>query len=108
MTFSMRNKNQFQRNVSYPKELNEILSNAINTLGLSHGIAQGKVLNEWKNIVGEHIAKVTEADYFDKETLIVKVTSSAWRNELQFYKENILQKIRELVGEGIVTEIRFR
>ncbi|MBS4029524.1 MAG: DUF721 domain-containing protein [Ignavibacteriales bacterium] len=104
----MRKNFQQHRSTSYPKELNTILQTAIQSLGLSHGIAQGRVLNEWKNIVGEHIAKVTEADYFDKETLVVKATSSAWRNELTFYKQEILKKITSLVGEGIVKEIRFR
>jgi predicted nucleic acid-binding Zn ribbon protein len=97
-----------QRTTSYPKELNSILETSIRSLGLSHGIAQGKVLNEWNTIVGEHIANVTKPERFDKDTLIISVTSSAWRNELLFYKENILKKIATLVGDGIVKDLRFR
>ncbi|MBM4166351.1 MAG: DUF721 domain-containing protein [Ignavibacteria bacterium] len=104
----MRKHFSRQRTNSYPKELNSVLHNAIQSLGLAHGIAQGKVLNEWNSIVGEHIANVTKPERFDKDTLFVSVTSSAWRNELLFYKENILKKISSLVGEGIVKDIKFR
>jgi len=101
-------KQFLERTSTYPKELNSILQKAIQSLGLAHGIAQGKVLNEWNTIVGEHIANVTKAERFDKDTLIVNVTSSAWRNELLFYKENILKKISSLVGENVVKDIKFR
>jgi predicted nucleic acid-binding Zn ribbon protein len=62
---------------------------------------------KWPDIVGEQIARVTEAVKIDKGVLVVRVTNGPWRNELTLMKGAILEKIKTSTGRSSVRDIRF-
>jgi predicted nucleic acid-binding Zn ribbon protein len=91
---------------SNPQPLSSLLDKFLNELGLKKKILQYDVVVSWAEIVGEQIARVTEAYKIDKGILFVRVRTSEWRNELLMRKPEILQKIN--VRETRVKDIVFR
>ncbi len=96
----MRRRNFSLHKQDTPHSLAEIFDTSFPAMGLSGVIAQGKIFSNWEHIVGEHLAKICSAERIEKQKLIIKVESSAWRNELLFHKQSILQNIAKEVGEG--------
>jgi len=93
---------------SNPKPLADILSTALKQLGLGTKIKQYELLNLWDQIVGEQIAKVTTAESIRDGKLFINVKHSAWRNELQYLKQELIQKINEKMNQEIIKDIIFR
>lgn len=88
--------------------MNHALQELVDTLGIRKPLTRYSVLTLWEEIVGEQIARVARAERVDDGVLIVKVASAPWRNELSMRRREILEKITDTVGKGIVREIRFR
>ncbi len=61
----------------------------------------------WAKAVGHQIARQTEPFKFKDDTLSVKVTTSAWMQQLQFMKEEILEKVNAAGPSRKITKLRF-
>ncbi len=67
-----------------------------------------KIKKLWQEAVGPAIAQKTEPTRLFGTKLNVSVTSAAWMNELSFHKADILRKLTEGLGRGIVEDIIFK
>lgn len=67
-----------------------------------------KIKKLWARAVGAAIAKNTEPTRLIGKKLKVTVTSSAWMNELSFHKADIIEKLGEQLGKGVVKDIIFK
>ena len=65
------------------------------------------VLELWPGIVGEQLAKVTQAKGLDDATLFVEVRSSAWLLELSMMKDDFLERVNERLGDVALERIVF-
>lgn len=90
------------------KAIGTILKKVVRDLHLGKKLLQYEVVNEWEKIVGKKIASVTTAEKVVDGKLIVRVNSSAWRNELSFLKREIIKKINKKFMEEIITDIIFK
>ncbi len=60
------------------------------------------VKDNWKNIVGEEIAKNTKPEKIEENILFVKVSSHIWKNELRAGLGNIiLEKVQKNITDKI-------
>ena len=62
----------------------------------------------WDRAVGSVIAENTHPAGFKGNILLVYANSSAWMHQLQFLKEDIIDKLNTEAGEQLVTDIRFK
>jgi len=93
---------------SGPRNIGTVLETLISELGIEKKIKGHQVVALWEEIVGEKIAKVTEAHKVDDGVLFVKVKNSAWRNELTMKKLEIIKMINDKVKRNTVSDIVFR
>ena len=77
-------------------------------LGIKKQLKRAQVINEWGDIVGAKIAAETKPDHVRGVILFVSCSGPVWAQQLTLLKPQILKKIREKVGPGIVVDIRFR
>ncbi len=89
------------------KSLGEAIQNVLKTYGLENNVKQYNVLQQWHDIVGEEISRVTSPQDVNEHVLHIKVKSMTWRTELQFHKMEILSKIEKRFGKNIIKDIRF-
>lgn len=90
------------------KAIKSAVEKMLKDLHLGKTLLQYKVMEEWGTLVGERIARVTNPERVIDGKLVVKVRSSAWRNELTFMKSEIIKKINETLKEEIITDIIFK
>ena len=90
------------------KTIGAIVKRVLKDLRLGKKLLQYEVLGEWDKIVGERIARAATAERVVNGKLIVKVKSSAWRNELSFMKREIIERINGKFNEEVITDIIFK
>ncbi|MGB9772786.1 MAG: DciA family protein [Bacteroidota bacterium] len=91
-----------RRTQSNPQPIGNVFDQLFRQLGLTRRLHQYDVVAQWKEIVGEQIAQVSEATRVENGVLFVHVKSSAWRNELLLRKQEILARIQlRFRGTGI-------
>ncbi len=68
-----------------------------------------KITENWKDIVGVQIAKISSPVSFKKKVLCIQVSHSVWFRELSTtaYKTMIIKKINELYGKNHCKEIQL-
>jgi predicted nucleic acid-binding Zn ribbon protein len=91
-----------------PRALGGALEELVTTIGIAAPLRRFSVLTSWEEIVGEQVAKVALPERIEDGVLIVRVATAPWRAELTMRRGEILEKIVESVGAGIVRDIRFR
>lgn len=91
-----------------PEQLGRLIEGLLRTRGLAEGVERGAAISEWAEVVGAQIASVASPVGFDRETLFVEVSSSAWLMELQVMERRILAKLNAARGNGKFEKIVFR
>ena len=91
-----------------PKRMADILSRLIARKG--YGRLQSTAVFEeaWRTAVGELLAGQSHPGSVRRGTLEVIVQNSAVAQELQFNKQQVLGKLKKLVSDYIIHDIRFR
>lgn len=91
-----------------PEQVALALDKFVHQLGITKKMKQFSVITSWAEIVGEQIARVTEADRMENGILFVKTATAPWRNELTMRRMEIMEKVNAAAGSKVVKEIRFR
>lgn len=87
---------------SKPEIIGAILGKVLNKRNIPHTSIDRRLLDLWTKAVGPQIAARTLPEAVKRGTLYVRVSSSVWLHQLQFLKEEIINKINDLSGkEGI-------
>lgn len=91
-----------------PRRLGDALDGVLERLGLGAVVERHEVFREWDDRVGAEIARVTRPHRVDGDTLIVKVTHSAWINELSLRQGELLRRLNEGRERSRVKRLLFR
>lgn len=85
--------------------LGHILNKCLSDLGIQKSVKRYRALQIWHDVVGERISKVTEPVRMSDAKLFVKVQNDAWRNEIVFYKKEIIGNINKALGSAVIEDI---
>jgi len=88
--------------------IGNILGGALNKFRTDPDLELTTVFTIWNNVVGEAVANNSKPAGFKGKVLIVHVSSSAWMQELQYYKKDMITKINDALGKELVEDIKFR
>ena len=67
-----------------------------------------EALKRWPEIVGSRIAEHTEPLYIVDHHLYVSAKGSVWCQELSFCKNEIIEKLNEIIGHRLIKDIKFK
>ncbi len=81
-----------------------ILKKFLKDFGLDSSITLNAIENQWLEIVGQTIAEHTFPDIIKGSTIFVTVDTPQWMHHLNFYKQDICDKLKPFS----VSEIRFK
>jgi predicted nucleic acid-binding Zn ribbon protein len=87
--------------------LSQVLESALKRLELEDAALEARAVMVWPQIVGEQMARATEAQKVQAGTLVVITRSSSWSQELAFQKPGIVRKYRDRLGKDFVKDLRF-
>lgn len=88
------------------KPLGETLSGASDALGAARHLRRHRVREAWREVVGELLAHHSEPVSVRGDLLLVRTTAAAWSQEILFGQQEILQRLRRLLGDGRIKQIR--
>ena len=63
------------------------------------------VVNSWESIVGKQIAQKTTKVYIAKEVLHLYLSSAPLKNELNYYKAVLIEKVNTFAGKELIKDI---
>ena len=82
---------------------------ALSFRGISDRVRAERVLTEWTELVGPRISARTRPDGIHDRVLVIEVASSAWLQELNLLRAQILAGLLERVGlPRLFDELKFR
>ena len=90
-----------------PEMLGEILGKILKKRNIPHSSTDRRLLDIWRRAVGPQIASQTHPDTLKRGVFFVRVSAPVWLHQLQFMKEEILDRIKALNVPEEVRNLRF-
>lgn len=90
-----------------PNLLSGAVDELLGNLGLPAIRALVRLSQGWESLCGALLAQKTAPADLRGGVLTVLVCNHSWAQELQFSKPLLLERIRGMLGEGVVADIRF-
>jgi predicted nucleic acid-binding Zn ribbon protein len=90
-----------------PRSLSDTLGSLLVQRGWNQDVAVGGVIGRWTDIVGTDIAAHSTAETFENNVLTVRAHSTAWATQLKFLMPELMRRIAQEIGNGVVQEIRI-
>lgn len=87
--------------------LKETLPEVLKKLGLWEKLAEKEIIFKWNKIVGENFPSVVKPIDIKNNILYLQVPSSEWKTELNYLKDELINKINEKIGIKIVKDIKI-
>ncbi len=94
----------FRRDVQSIKDL--VMRN-LRVQGLETPLLQKRLVEAWPLVAGEAIARYTTQVTIYNQTLYVKISVPALRQNLSMQRQELVKKLNDYVHSQIITDIRF-
>ena len=88
--------------------IGSILPDVVRTCRMESDSTMTGVWDIWDCAVGETVASNTQPAAFKGRVLLVHVSSSVWLHQLQFMKQDLIEKVNNACGRRLVEEIKFK
>lgn len=97
-----------KRKKKAPEKIHSILERVLSGLNLGIKAKQFEIWEVWDSVVGQHIARQAQPQQIRNMVLWTVVSSSTWMQQLEFMKQQIIDRLNERIGEKVIKDIRFR
>ena len=94
----------FKRHI---ESLKDVLLRNLREQGLETPLKQKRLVEAWPEIVGPVITRYTLNTYIYNQTLFVHLSNPALRSDLSMMRQELVNKLNAVVGEQVITDIRF-
>ena len=94
----------FKRNI---ESLKDILLRNLREQGLETPLMQKRLVEAWPEVAGPVVARYTLNTYIYNQTLFVRLSNPALRSDLSMMRGKLVKKLNDVVGEEVITDIRF-
>ncbi|MDD5825105.1 MAG: DUF721 domain-containing protein [Prevotellaceae bacterium] len=94
----------FKRDV---KSIKDIVLQSLRVNGLETPLLQKRIVDSWQEVVGEMISRYTLNVYIENQTLVVRMSSPALRQELSMRRDYYVELLNNKVGAKVIYNIRF-
>jgi predicted nucleic acid-binding Zn ribbon protein len=89
-----------------PRLVADTLAALVRDRGWTQDLSVGGVVGRWRDVVGDQVADHCEPETFEDGVLTVRTDSTSWATNLKLLAPQLLRRLADDVGEGVVTEVR--
>ena len=89
------------------KNIGELILRNLRSQGLETPLLQKRLVDAWPTVMGDMVAGYTQEVYIRNQTLWVKISSPALRNDLLMRRTELTRLLNNKVGANIINDIRF-
>ncbi|MFN5987303.1 MAG: DUF721 domain-containing protein [Chitinophagaceae bacterium] len=86
-------------------KLGDALKQFVQNSKLKNGIRAAQIEEVWLELMGNTIAKYTDKIYIFDQKLFIETSVGPLKNELGFQKQQIIERVKEKMGEKIITDV---
>jgi predicted nucleic acid-binding Zn ribbon protein len=94
----------FRREV---QSIGDLIMRNLRVQGLETPLLQKRLVEAWPCVAGEAIARYTTDVNISNQTLFVRISMPALRQNLSMRRQELVQRLNEYVGAQIIADIRF-
>ena len=91
-----------------PRSLKEVLSEFSQQKGVRKGMDRVRVEQVWKESMGQYVNRYTRSLRLEGRTLVVEISNSTLKQEMQFALEAILEKLNTALEQAPIKKIILR
>jgi len=91
-----------------PQSVSDLLESVFAGKPAQKRIREAKAWQFWEEAVGAHIASKATPAAFRDGMLTVRVSGSAWMQQLSLMKQDLIFHLNNAIGEPLVNDIFFR
>jgi predicted nucleic acid-binding Zn ribbon protein len=93
---------------STPRPVKDSLEHMARRLGAPTASSLGAVFSRWEEAVGPSVAAHTRPLSLADGVLVVAVDQPGWATQLRYLSTDLLQRLADVAGEGVVGRIDIR
>jgi len=88
-----------------PEHISSVVKNFLKELGLETAYKQHQALLLWPEVVGAGLSRVTEPVRIEYGRMYIRVTNSSWRQEVYYFKYQIIERLNKKLNEPVVKDL---
>jgi hypothetical protein len=90
-----------------PQQIGHIVNEVLSEKGYLTYCQEYSIVSKWPSIAEKGLASASTCERVENGVIYVKVSSSPWRNEAIFHKEELIRRIKESFGCPTIKDIIF-
>ena len=75
--------------------------------GYETPLLQKRLVDSWDRVTGAVVARYTGEKFIKNQTLFVKITNPALRQDLSMMRSQLVRRLNEAVGSQVIADIRL-
>ena len=87
--------------------LDEVLKKLLREEGLEMPLLQKRLVDAWEVVTGNVVSRYTAEKYIRNQTLFVKITNPALRQDLSMMRTQLVKRLNEQVGSFVISDIKI-
>ena len=91
-----------------PRRIGEVVDRLVQGMGAPSAGAFGAVFSGWADVVGADVAANARPLSLHDGRLVVAVEQPGWATQLRYLERDLLARLAEACGAGVVTSIDVR
>lgn len=89
------------------QSIQELLRQYLRTEGLETPLLQKRTVDAWDRVVGPTVTAYTQEKFIKNQTLFVKITKPALRQDLCMMRSQLIKRLNTEVGSVVIMDIRI-
>ena len=87
--------------------LDEVLKKLLREEGLEMPLLQKRLVDAWEVVTGNVVSRYTAEKYIRNQTLFLKITNPALRQDLSMMRTQLVKRLNEQVGSFVISDIKI-
>ena len=87
--------------------LDEVLKKLLREEGLEMPLLQKRLVDAWEVVTGNVVSRYTAEKYIRNQTLFVKITNPALRQDLSMMRTQLVKRLNYKVGSFVISDIKI-
>ncbi len=94
----------FRRKV---QNIGDLLAQYLRQEGLETPLLQKRLMASWEEVTGHVVERYTQQKFIKNQTLFVKISNPALRQDLSMMRTQLVKRLNEKVGSMVITDVKF-
>lgn len=89
------------------KSISDVLQQFLRDEGLETPLLQKRLINAWEKVTGKAVERYTTDKFIRNQTLHVKITNPALRQDLSMMRSQLVKRLNNEVGAFVISDVHI-